>query len=81
VIAGGIAPSPPPLHILTASVQVQIGSVTAQVQFAGASPGSVFGLVQINALVPQTVAPGPAVPLTVTIGGTGAQPGVTVAIS
>ena len=81
LIPGAIAPSPPPLHILTAGAQVQIGAIDAQVQFAGASPGSVFGLVQINALVPQTVSPGAAVPLTLTIGGTGAQPGVTAAIS
>jgi uncharacterized protein (TIGR03437 family) len=81
LIAGGIAPAPPPLHILTAAVQVQIGAIDAQVRYAGASPGSVFGLVQINAVIPQTVAPGPAVPLTITIGGNAAQPGVTVAIS
>jgi uncharacterized protein (TIGR03437 family) len=81
LVAGGIAPSPAPLHLLAASVQVQIGGVNAPVQFAGASPGSVFGLVQINASIPQTVTPGPAVPLTVSIGGVVAQPGVTVAVS
>jgi uncharacterized protein (TIGR03437 family) len=81
LVAGGIAPPAGPLHLLTANVQVRIGGVSAPVQFAGASPGSVFGLVQINASVPQTVTPGPAVALTVSIGGTGAQAGVTVAIS
>jgi uncharacterized protein (TIGR03437 family) len=77
---GRVAPVPPPLHVLTATVRVTIGGVDAPVQFAGASPQLVFGVVQINATVPPGVAPGPGVPLAVTIGGVASQAGVTVAV-
>lgn len=40
----------------------------AQILYAGGSPGSVEGLVQINARVPAGVPPGSAVPLHITIG-------------
>jgi uncharacterized protein (TIGR03437 family) len=64
-----------------ANVQVRIGGVAAAVQFAGASPESIFGLVQINAAVPPGIAAGAAVPLVVSIGNVASQAGVTVAIS
>jgi uncharacterized protein (TIGR03437 family) len=81
VMPGRVVPAPPPLHVLTGAVQVTIGGVAAPVQFAGASPQLVFGVVQINATVPAVVAPGNAVPLVVTIGGAGSQAGVTIAVS
>jgi uncharacterized protein (TIGR03437 family) len=65
---------------LTLPVTVTIGGVNAQVLYAGNAPGEVVGLVQINALIPQSVTPGTALPLLVTIGGVAAQAGVTVAI-
>jgi uncharacterized protein (TIGR03437 family) len=79
-VTGGVAPSPPPLHVLSATVQVEIGGMDAPVVFAGASPQSVFGLVQINATVPAGVTPGAAVGLVVRIGGVGSRAGVTVAV-
>jgi uncharacterized protein (TIGR03437 family) len=81
LISGGMAPAPPPLHVLIASVQVQIDGIDAPVQFAGAAPQSIFGLVQINATVPLGISPAVAAGLMVTIGGIPAQAGVTVAIS
>jgi uncharacterized protein (TIGR03437 family) len=50
-------------------VQVTIGGQPAVVSYAGAAGGSVAGLVQVNAIVPPTVAVGQAVSMTVT-GGT-----------
>ncbi len=80
LVVGGIAPVGGPLHNLNANVDVQIGGVNAPVQFAGSAPGLIFGVVQINVEVPQGVAAGGAVALQVSIGGTPAQAGVTVAI-
>jgi uncharacterized protein (TIGR03437 family) len=80
LISGGVAPSAGPNHLVNAAVEVTIGGVNAPVEFAGASPQSIFGLVQINVNVPMGAAPGPAVPLTVTVGGVAAQSGVNLAI-
>jgi len=65
-------------------VQVTIGGQPAVVSYAGAAGGSVAGLVQINAIVPPTVATGQAVSLTIT-GGTlysarRSQTSVTIAV-
>jgi len=38
------------------------------VQYAGAAPGSLAGLMQVNALIPEGVSTGAAVPVTVTVG-------------
>ncbi|PWU02224.1 MAG: hypothetical protein C5B51_21265 [Terriglobia bacterium] len=69
---------------VTDPVQVTIGGQPAVVTYAGTSPGSIGGLVQINAIVPPTVAAGQAVSLAIA-GGTAAtarqsQSGVTLAI-
>jgi uncharacterized protein (TIGR03437 family) len=47
---------------------VTIGGVQASTNFAGLAPGYV-GVYQVNALVPGTITPGPAVPLTLSIDG------------
>ena len=47
---------------------VTIGGVKADVQYAGVTPGYA-GLYQVNATVPVTVAPGNAVPVTITVAG------------
>jgi uncharacterized protein (TIGR03437 family) len=65
---------------LTLPVTLTIGGVNAQVLYAGNAPGEVVGLVQINAMIPQTLVPGAALPVVVTIGGVASQAGVTVAI-
>jgi uncharacterized protein (TIGR03437 family) len=42
--------------------------------------GYVVGLLQINAMIPQSLTPGTALPTLVTIGGVSSQTSVTVAI-
>jgi uncharacterized protein (TIGR03437 family) len=44
------------------------------------SPGEVVGLLQVNAVVPQGVGPGSAVPVMVSVGGIASQAGVTIAV-
>jgi len=65
---------------LTLPVTVTIGGVNAQVLYSGNAPGEVEGVVQINALVPQSVTPGVALPVVLTIAGVASQPGVTIAV-
>ncbi|MBI1897800.1 MAG: SBBP repeat-containing protein [Acidobacteria bacterium] len=62
-----------------AAVSVTIGGQPADVLYAGTAPGLVAGVLQVNALVPATVASGPQ-PVVVTIGGRSSQVGVTVAV-
>ncbi len=50
------------------AVTVEIGTQTAEVLYAGAAPGFVSGVLQINARIPAAVGPG-AAPVRVTIGG------------
>ncbi|OFW39398.1 MAG: hypothetical protein A3J28_02560 [Acidobacteria bacterium RIFCSPLOWO2_12_FULL_60_22] len=65
--------------ILTrAQPTVTIGGQSARVLFSGMAPGFV-GLWQINAEVPASVTPGPAVPLVVTAGGVSSNT-VTIAV-
>jgi uncharacterized protein (TIGR03437 family) len=66
VTDGAPAPSSP-LSKVTASSSAAIGSVSAQVSFAGLAPGFV-GLLQVNIVVPASLAQGDY-PLAVTIGG------------
>jgi uncharacterized protein (TIGR03437 family) len=64
--------------------RVDIAGQPAVVSYAGTSPGAVAGLVQINAIVPPTVAAGASVPITVSIGypanSRRSQPGVTLGV-
>jgi uncharacterized protein (TIGR03437 family) len=61
-------------------VTVTIGGIDAVVQFAGAAPQAVAGLFQVNAVVPQGVPSGSAVPLILSVGGAPSQAGVTIAV-
>jgi uncharacterized protein (TIGR03437 family) len=56
-----------------------IGGQPAQVQYAGAAPGAIAGLYQINAVIPQGAVSG-AQPVSVTVGGASTQASVTVAV-
>ena len=62
-----------------AQVTVTIGGVSAPVVFAGLSPEFV-GVYQINATVPEGVAPGDAVALVVEVGGRQSRADVTIAV-
>ncbi len=61
-------------------VAVTIGGIDAVVQYAGSAPGLVAGLLQVNAVVPPSIAPGASVPVTVSVGGVASQRGVTIAV-
>ena len=61
-------------------VSVQIGGLGAKVLYAGAAPGLIAGVIQVNALIPSGAPSGPAVPIVLAVGQSNSQPGVTVAI-
>ncbi|MBI2815785.1 MAG: putative Ig domain-containing protein [Acidobacteria bacterium] len=67
LITGQVAGSSP-LQMTTTTPVVLIGGVPAEVLFSGLAPGFV-GLYQVNALVPQDIATGGAVPLQIQMGG------------
>ena len=60
-------------------VTATIGGVNATVLYAGAAPGLVAGVLQVNVRVPSGI-PGGDQPVVVTIGGASTQAGLTVAI-
>jgi uncharacterized protein (TIGR03437 family) len=70
------APLPTPL----AAVSVTMGGVPCQLQYEGAAPGLVNGVLQINAQVPPGITPGPAVPVQIRIGSLISSAAVTVAV-
>ena len=72
-LAGDVLPKP------RAPVSVQIGGLPAEVLYAGAAPGLVAGVLQVNAKVPDGAASG-AVPLLLTVGNATSPGGVTVAV-
>jgi trimeric autotransporter adhesin len=61
-------------------VCVMIGGVDAPLLYAGSAPDAIAGLLQINAVVPQTVSPGPAIPISIMIGDLVSPNGVTIAV-
>jgi uncharacterized protein (TIGR03437 family) len=62
-----------------AAVSVSIGGLPASVKYAGAAPGEIPGLFQINVQIPAGV-PSGNVPVSVTIGSVVSQTGVTLAV-
>jgi uncharacterized protein (TIGR03437 family) len=68
----------PPL--VAQPVKVTIGGQHAVVSYQGAAPGLVAGISQINVQIPSKVTPGPAVPITIAVGGVQSQNPVTVAV-
>jgi uncharacterized protein (TIGR03437 family) len=69
-----------PLPKVNLNCSATIGGQTATVSYCGEAPGSTAGLVQVNAQIPESITPGSAVPVTITIGGVTSQAGVTVAV-
>jgi uncharacterized protein (TIGR03437 family) len=76
-IEGGIAPADP-LTTPVLPVSVRIGQQEARVLYAGSAPGQPFGLIQINAVVPEGTL-GNA-PITVAFGSRISQSGVTISV-
>jgi uncharacterized protein (TIGR03437 family) len=64
----------------TLPVRVRIGGIEARVLYSGAAPGLVGGAYQVNAVIPETVAPGSAVPVSIEAGSGLSQPTVTIAV-
>jgi uncharacterized protein (TIGR03437 family) len=69
-----------PLPKLQLPVTVLIGNQTATVQYAGAAPGLIAGVVQINAVIPAGTAAGSAVPVSIQIGQPVSPSGVFIAV-
>jgi uncharacterized protein (TIGR03437 family) len=61
-------------------VSVRIGGVPAIVEYAGAAPTQVSGLMQINVIVPDGIVTGPNVPIVVVAGDQSSPQGVTIAV-
>ncbi len=70
--------SPPPTF--ASPPVVTIGGVNASVTYAGAVPGSLLGLVQLNVQIPTGASTGNASPVSVAIGGVTTQTGITLAL-
>jgi len=76
----GIVVASAPLPLPNANVTVTIGGLPCQLNFDGAAPGLVSGVLQINAQVPAELTPGPSVPVQISIGTATSLPAVTVAV-
>jgi uncharacterized protein (TIGR03437 family) len=76
VISANSLPLPKPQLAVTA----QINGEDAEVTYAGAAPGLVAGMLQVNVRVPADAPKGTAVPVTITVGAATSQAGVTLAI-
>jgi uncharacterized protein (TIGR03437 family) len=74
-VAGATLPTP------VLPVSVQIAGLDAPVLYAGAAPGLVAGVLQVNCMVPAAAPVGPAVPITLTVGSATSQNGVTLAVN
>jgi len=61
-------------------VSVEIGGYAAEVQYAGAAPWNMPGLMQVNAKIDARATPGDATPVHVTVGQAKSQDGVTMVV-
>jgi uncharacterized protein (TIGR03437 family) len=80
VADGAVSPGTLPLPVPQLPVTVQIRGVDATVLYAGAAPGYVSGLLQVNVRVPDSINFGNSVPLTLLVGGQASQFNVTIAV-
>jgi uncharacterized protein (TIGR03437 family) len=80
VADGTISPLTLPLPTPVLPVSVAIRGVTSMVQYAGAAPGYVSGLLQINVQVPTSIDFGNLVPLMLNLGSFASQLDITIAL-
>jgi uncharacterized protein (TIGR03437 family) len=83
-VDGAVTGVTPPFPSVTLPVTVTMGGVPVPAQnilYSGAAPDTVEGLTQIDVLIPSIIAPGPTVPIIVTIGGAPSQTGITVSVN
>jgi uncharacterized protein (TIGR03437 family) len=71
----------PPLPAPVLPVTVMIDGTPALVTYAGAAPGLVAGVMQVNIKIPDDASIGTAVPIMLSVGNTTSQAGVTIAIT
>jgi uncharacterized protein (TIGR03437 family) len=76
---GKLATLPFPQPVLP--VSVTIGGQTVAPLYAGAAPGEIAGLMQINVQIPIDVGSGSGVPVTIQVGTASSQVGVTIAVA
>lgn len=77
---GRLAAGSPQLPAPVLPVRVLIGGMEAEVLYAGAAPGLVAGVMQVNARVPRTTAAGMDVPVVLRVGEAESRPGPTVVV-
>jgi uncharacterized protein (TIGR03118 family) len=61
-------------------VSLSIGGLAAQVLYAGEAPGSVAGVLEVEAVVPSGATPGAALPVVLTVGAASSQTTATIAV-
>jgi len=61
-------------------MEVRVSNEDAEVLYAGAAPGLVDGVVQINVRLPRDISTGSAIPISIKIGNAMSQAGITVSI-
>lgn len=76
---GTVTPTGTTLYKIPGTVTATINGVNALVEFAGAAPGLVTGVIQVNILVPTGVT-GSGLPLAININGSTTAAGPTVAV-
>jgi uncharacterized protein (TIGR03437 family) len=79
-VSDGSVSAGPTLPVPALPVIVSIRGVDAVVQYAGAAPTYVSGLLQVNVVVPTSIDFGNLVPLMLNVGSFGSQPDVTIAV-
>jgi uncharacterized protein (TIGR03437 family) len=79
-VSDGAVSSGPTLPVPALPVTVTIRGVGADVQYAGAAPTYVSGLLQVNVTVPTSIDFGNLVPLMLNVGKFGSQLDVTIAL-
>ncbi len=77
-VDGKLAADPLPAPVLP--VTARVGGQEAEVLYAGAAPGLVAGVFQVNVRIPPGITPGNAVPVVIKVGAFETQPGVTLAV-
>jgi uncharacterized protein (TIGR03437 family) len=79
-VTGQLAPSNGTgLNHPNATVTATVNGVAAQVQYAGSAPRLVYGVMQVNVMIPASTPTGTQ-SIVVTVGTTNSQTGVTVAV-
>jgi uncharacterized protein (TIGR03437 family) len=74
-----VSSTPPLTPVPLALIAITIAGQPANYTFAGEAPGLVSGVLQLNVVIPTTIAAGD-VPISVSIGGNNTQTGVTISV-